>query len=230
VFHNLTRGDSIAACCTPQAGDEFHVVESEARAREIADFRGRRDRQAQLAKMAGGRGTLEEMMKGIREGTAKDLPVLIKADVQGSAEALAGAISQLSTEKVTARVVYSGVGGISEADITLAKASNALLIGFNVRANPQAREIAKRDKVDIRYYSIIYKVTEDIQALMLGLVDPTFKESFLGLASGHTTVDRANAVRVLEALAAGATDLGSEGIDTTYGRGLVGASLKPGWE
>ena len=167
---------------TPQAGDEFHVVESEARAREISDFRARRDRQAQLAKMAGGRGTLEEMMKGIREGTAKDLPVLIKADVQGSAEALAGAIAQLSTDKVTARVVYSGVGGISEADITLAKASNALLIGFNVRANPQAREIAKRDKVDIRYYSIIYKVTEDIQALMLGLVDPTFKESFLGNA------------------------------------------------
>ncbi len=167
---------------TPQAGDEFHVVDSEARAREISDFRARRDRQAQLAKMAGGRGTLEEMMKGIREGTAKDLPVLIKADVQGSAEALAGAIAQLSTDKVAARVVYSGVGGISEADITLAKASNALLFGFNVRANPQAREIAKRDKVDIRYYSIIYKVTEDIQALMLGLVDPTFKESFLGNA------------------------------------------------
>jgi translation initiation factor IF-2 len=167
---------------TPQAGDEFHVVESEARAREIADFRVRRDRQAQLAKIAGGRGTLEEMMKGIRDGTAKDLPVLIKADVQGSAEALAGAISRLSTDKVAARVVYSGVGGISEADITLAKASNALLIGFNVRANPQAREIAKRDKVDIRYYSIIYKVTEDIQALMLGLLDPTFKETFLGNA------------------------------------------------
>ena len=167
---------------TPQAGDEFHVVESEARAREIADFRVRRDRQAQLAKVAGGRGTLEEMMKGIREGTAKDLPVLIKADVQGSAEALAGAISRLSTDKVAARVVYSGVGGISEADITLAKASGALLIGFNVRANPQAREIAKRDKIDIRYYSIIYKVTEDIQALMLGLLDPTFKETLIGNA------------------------------------------------
>jgi translation initiation factor IF-2 len=167
---------------TPQAGDEFHVVESEARAREIADFRVRRDRQAQLAKVAGGRGTLEEMMKGIREGTAKDLPVLIKADVQGSAEALAGAISRLSTEKVAARVVYSGVGGISEADITLAKASGALLIGFNVRANPQAREIAKRDKIDIRYYSIIYKVTEDMQALMLGLLDPTFKETLIGNA------------------------------------------------
>jgi len=167
---------------TPQAGDEFHVVESEARAREIADFRVRRDRQAQLAKVAGGRGTLEEMMKGIREGTAKELPVLIKADVQGSAEALAGAISRLSTDKVAARVVYSGVGGISEADITLAKASGALLIGFNVRANPQAREIAKRDKIDIRYYSIIYKVTEDMQALMLGLLDPTFKETLIGNA------------------------------------------------
>ena len=167
---------------TPQAGDEFHVMESEARAREIADFRARRDRQAQLARAAGGRGTLEEMIKGIREGTAKELPVLIKADVQGSAEALAGALARLSTEKVATRVIYSGVGGISEADITLAKASGALIIGFNVRANPQAREIAKRDKIDIRYYSIIYKVTEDIQQLMVGLLDPTYKETFLGNA------------------------------------------------
>jgi translation initiation factor IF-2 len=167
---------------TPQAGDEFHVVENEARAREIADFRVRRDRQAQLARAAGGRGTLEEMLKGIREGTAKELPVLIKADVQGSAEALAGALARLSTEKVATRVIYNGVGGISEADITLAKASGALIIGFNVRANPQAREIAKRDKIDIRYYSIIYKVTEDIQALMVGLLEPTYKETFLGNA------------------------------------------------
>src|SRR5579883_1993079 len=167
---------------TPQAGDEFHVVDSEARAREIADFRARRDRQAELARAAGGRGTLEEMMKGIREGTAKELPVLIKADVQGSAEALAGAISRLSTDKVTTRVIYSGVGGISEADLTLARASGALIIGFNVRANAQAREIAKRDKIDIRYYSIIYKVTEDIQQLMLGLLDPTYKETFIGNA------------------------------------------------
>jgi translation initiation factor IF-2 len=167
---------------TPQAGDEFHVVDSEARAREIADFRARRDRQAELARAAGGRGTLEEMLKGIREGTAKELPVLIKADVQGSAEALAGAISRLSTEKVATRVIYSGVGGISEADLTLAKAAGALIIGFNVRANPQAREIAKRDKIDIRYYSIIYKVTEDIQALMVGLLEPTYKETFIGNA------------------------------------------------
>ncbi|WP_295144851.1 translation initiation factor IF-2 [uncultured Reyranella sp.] len=167
---------------TPQAGDEFHVVESEARAREISDFRARRDRQLELARAAGGRGTLEEMIKGIREGTAKELPVLIKADVQGSAEALAGALGRLGTEKVITRVVYSGVGGISEADMTLAKASGALIIGFNVRANPQAREIAKRDKVDIRYYSIIYKVTEDMQALMVGLLDPTYKETLVGNA------------------------------------------------
>ncbi|MDB5489344.1 MAG: infB [Reyranella sp.] len=167
---------------TPLAGDEFHVVESEARAREISDFRVRRDRQNELARVAGGRGTLEEMIKGIREGTAKELPVLIKADVQGSAEALAGALSRLGTEKVITRVVYSGVGGISEADMTLAKASGALIIGFNVRANPQAREIAKRDKVDIRYYSIIYKVTEDMQALMVGLLDPTYKETLVGNA------------------------------------------------
>jgi translation initiation factor IF-2 len=167
---------------TPQAGDEFHVVESEARAREIADFRARRDRQVELARAAGGRGTLEEMMKGIREGTAKELPVLIKADVQGSAEALAGALSRLGNDKVVTRVVYSGVGGISEADMTLAKAANALIIGFNVRANPQAREIAKRDKIDIRYYSIIYKVTEDMEQLMVGLLDPTYKETFLGNA------------------------------------------------
>jgi len=167
---------------TPGAGDEFHVVENEARAREIADFRSRRERQAQLARAAGGRGTLEEMLKGIREGTAKELPVLIKADVQGSAEALAGALARLSTDKVATRVIYSGVGGISEADITLAKASGALIIGFNVRANPQAREIAKRDKIDIRYYSIIYKVTEDIQQLMVGLLEPTYKETFLGNA------------------------------------------------
>ena len=167
---------------TPQAGDEFQVVESEARAREISDFRTRRDRQLELARAAGGRGTLEEMIKGIREGTAKELPVLIKADVQGSAEALAGALSRLGTEKVITRVVYSGVGGISEADMTLAKASGALIIGFNVRANPQAREIAKRDKVDIRYYSIIYKVTEDMQALMVGLLDPTYKETLVGNA------------------------------------------------
>ncbi|MBM3623639.1 MAG: translation initiation factor IF-2 [Alphaproteobacteria bacterium] len=167
---------------TPEAGDEFHVVDSEARAREIAEFRARRDRQAQLAREAGGRGSLEEMLKGIREGTAKDLPVVIKADVQGSVEAIAASLQKLSTEKVAVRVLYSGVGGINESDVTLARASNAVIIGFNVRANPQAREVAKRDKIEIRYYSIIYNVVDDVKALMTGLLDPTYKENFLGYA------------------------------------------------
>ena len=167
---------------TPEAGDEFHVVDSEARAREIAEFRARRDRQAQLAKEAGGRGSLEDMLKGIREGTAKDLPVVIKADVQGSVEAIVASVQKLATDKVQARVLYSGVGGINESDVTLARASNAVIIAFNVRANPQAREVAKRDKIEIRYYSIIYNVVDDMKALMTGLLDPTYKENFLGYA------------------------------------------------
>lgn len=167
---------------TPEAGDEFHVVDTESRAREIAGYRARRDRQTQLAKAAGGRGTLEEMLAGIREGTAKELPVVIKADVQGSVEAISASLGKLSTDKVTVRVLYSGVGGINESDVTLARASNALIIGFNVRANPQAREMSRRDKVEIRYYSIIYNVVDDVKALMTGLLDPTYKESFLGNA------------------------------------------------
>ncbi len=167
---------------TPEAGDEFHVVDTEGRAREIAEYRARRERQTQLAKAAGGRGTLEEMLAGIREGTAKELPVVIKADVQGSVEAIAASLGKLSTDKVSVRVLYSGVGGINESDVTLARASQALIIGFNVRANPQARELSRRDKVEIRYYSIIYNVVDDVKALMTGLLEPTYKETFLGNA------------------------------------------------
>ncbi|HEX2886091.1 MAG TPA: translation initiation factor IF-2 [Vineibacter terrae] len=167
---------------TPEAGDEFHVVDTESRAREIAEYRARRDRQAQLAKAAGGRGTLEEMLAGIREGTAKELPVVIKADVQGSVEAIAASLAKLSTDKVSVRVLYSGVGGVNESDVTLARASKALIIGFNVRANPQAREMSRRDKVEMRYYSIIYNVVDDVKALMTGLLEPTYKETFLGNA------------------------------------------------
>jgi translation initiation factor IF-2 len=102
--------------------------------------------------------------------------------VQGSVEAIEGALSKLATGSVAVRVLHKGVGGVNESDVTLAKASNALIIGFNVRANPQARDMAKRDKVDIRYYSIIYNVTDDVKNLMAGLLDPTYKESFLGTA------------------------------------------------
>jgi translation initiation factor IF-2 len=165
---------------TPSAGDEFQVVESEARAREIAEFRARRKRQAEMA--GAGRTSLEDMLKGIREGSAKELAVVIKADVQGSVEAIGGALGKLSTDKVAIRVLHSGVGAINESDVTLARASQALIIGFNVRANPQAREMARRDKVEIRYYSIIYQVTDDARALMSGMLDPTYKETFIGNA------------------------------------------------
>ena len=164
---------------TPAAGDDMVVVESEARAREIAEFRQRRDR---LQVVTTGRSSLEQMLKDIKEGSAKELPVVIKGDVQGSVEAIEGALSKLATDNVQVRVLHKGVGGVNESDVTLAKASNALIIGFNVRANPQAREMAKRDKVDIRYYSIIYNVTDDVKNLMAGLLDPTYKENFLGTA------------------------------------------------
>ncbi|MEO8558774.1 MAG: translation initiation factor IF-2 [Rhodospirillales bacterium] len=165
---------------TPSAGDDFVVVENETRARQIAEFRQRRARQNVIS--GGARSSLEQMIKDIKEGVAKELPVLIKGDVQGSVEAIAGALKRLGTDNVAVRILHQGVGGINESDVTLAKASNALIIGFNVRANPQARDMAKRDKVDIRYYSIIYNVTDDVKNLMAGLLSPTYHERFLGNA------------------------------------------------
>jgi translation initiation factor IF-2 len=165
---------------TPLAGDVFSVVESEARAREITEFRQHQLRQKQAA--AGARGTLEEMFSKIATGEAKELPVVIKADVQGSVEAIVNSLNSLSTDEVAVRILHSGVGGINESDVTLARASGGLIIGFNVRANPQARELAKRDHVDIRYYSIIYNVVDDAKAALSGMLAPTLREQFLGNA------------------------------------------------
>ena len=165
---------------TPQAGDVFSVVESEARAREVTEFRQHTLRQKQAA--AGARGTLEEMFSKIATGEARELPVVIKADVQGSVEAIVNSLKSLSTDEVAAKILHSGVGGINEADVTLARASGGMIIGFNVRANPQARELAKRDQVDIRYYSIIYNVVDDVKAALSGMLKPTLREQFLGNA------------------------------------------------
>ncbi|MGC2854912.1 translation initiation factor IF-2 [Novispirillum sp. DQ9] len=165
---------------TPAAGDDFIVVEEEAKAREIAEYRQRKDREAQAVKSA--RGTLDQMFAKIQAGEAKELPVVIKGDVQGSVEALIGTLEKIGTEAVKVRVLHSAVGAINESDITLAKASDALVIGFNVRANPQAREMARRDGVDIRYYSIIYDVAEDMRRALTGMLEPTFKEKFIGYA------------------------------------------------
>ncbi|MCX8505177.1 MAG: translation initiation factor IF-2 [Alphaproteobacteria bacterium] len=165
---------------TPRAGDELSVVDSEARAREIADFRTRRRRDANIASAA--RGTVEQMLSKIAAGEAKEFPVIIKADVQGSLEALLASLARLSTGEVATRVLRAGVGGINESDVSLARASGGLIIAFNVRANVQAREMAKRDAVDIRYYSIIYNVVDDVRAALSGMLAPTLRENFLGLA------------------------------------------------
>jgi translation initiation factor IF-2 len=165
---------------TPQAGDVFSVVESEARAREVTEFRQHTLRQKTAA--AGARGTLEEMFSKIATGEARELPVVIKADVQGSVEAIVNSLKNLSTDEVAAKILHSGVGGINEADVTLARASGGMIIGFNVRANPQARDLAKRDQVDIRYYSIIYNVVDDVKAALSGMLKPTLREQFLGNA------------------------------------------------
>ena len=166
---------------TPGAGDDFSVVESEARAREIVAFRQRKARDARVA-AAGGRGTLEQMFSRIAEGEAKEFGVVVKTDVQGSLEAIENAVARLSTPEVKVRVLHGAVGGITEGDVVLAKASGGIIIGFNVRANPQAREVARRDGVEIRYYSIIYDIIDDLKAALSGMLAPTLKEKFLGNA------------------------------------------------
>ncbi|CUW37356.1 translation initiation factor IF-2 [Magnetospirillum sp. XM-1] len=166
---------------TPAAGDDFITVEDEARAREIAGYRQRMDREAK-AKLAQ-RGTLEQMFSAIKSGEAQELPVVIKGDVQGSIEAISSTLEKMGNENVKVRILHAAVGAINESDITLAKASNGLLIGFNVRANPQARDMARRDGVDIRYYSIIYDVTDDLKKMLSGMLAPELREKFLGYAS-----------------------------------------------
>ncbi|MBX3454556.1 MAG: translation initiation factor IF-2 [Ferrovibrio sp.] len=165
---------------TPEAGDEFMVVENEARAREVAEFRQRKLRDARAA--AGNRGTLEQMFSKIKAGEAKELPIVIKTDVQGSLEAILGSAQKLATEEVAVRVLHGAVGAINESDIALAAASGGAIIGFNVRASKQARDLAERDGVDIRYYSIIYNVLDDLKALLSGMLAPTVRERFLGYA------------------------------------------------
>ena len=164
----------------PSAGDEFVAVEDEARAREITEYRQRAERQKALA--VSGRGTLEQMFDQIQAGEAQELPIIIRGDVQGSIEAIVGALDNLSTDEVKVRVMHSAVGGITESDIILANSSGGLVLGFNVRANPQAREMANRDHVDIRYYSIIYNVIDDMKQLMEGLLAPEIRERQIGYA------------------------------------------------
>ncbi len=165
---------------TPSAGDDFAVVADENQAKEITSYRIRKEREAKLVKSA--KSAMEQMLDKIKSGEVKHLPIIIKADVQGSIEAIEGTINKLSNEEVSVQVLHSAVGPISESDISLAKASHALVIGFNVRANPMARDMARRDGVEIKYYSIIYDVLDDIKKGLEGMLSPELREKILGYA------------------------------------------------
>ena len=165
---------------TPAAGDDFFVVADENQAKEVTGYRIRKERDAKLVKSA--KSAMEQMLDKIKSGEVKHLPVIIKADVQGSIEAIEGTITKLSNDEVSVQILHSAVGPISDSDVTLAKASNAFIIGFNVRAIPHARDMARQDGVDIRYYSIIYDVADDIKKALEGMLSPELKEKILGYA------------------------------------------------
>jgi translation initiation factor IF-2 len=167
---------------TPEAGDRLGIVDTEARAREITAYRERQKREKMAARQTGMRGSLEQMMSQLKTAGRKEFPLVIKADVQGSAEAIIGALEKLSTDEVAARVIFSGVGAITESDVTLAEASNAVVIGFNVRAHKEAREAAEGAGIEIRYYDIIYSLVDDVKKAMSGMLAPTLRETLLGNA------------------------------------------------
>ena len=167
---------------TPQAGDRFAVVENEARAREISAYRQRKARDKAVARQAGQRGSLEQMMSQLQTAGLKEFPLVVKGDVQGSIEAIVAALDKLGTDEVRARIVHSGAGAITESDVSLAETSGAVILGFNVRANKQARSAAEAMGIEIRYYNIIYDLVDDIKAAMSGLLSPERRETFLGNA------------------------------------------------
>ncbi|MGA4550702.1 translation initiation factor IF-2 [Methylorubrum aminovorans] len=168
---------------TPDAGDRVIVVPNEARAREVTEYRARIKRERLNARTGGANRSLVDMMREAKEGAnRKELPIIIKGDVQGSVEAIVGALTALGNDEVGVRILLSGVGGITESDITLANASKAVVIGFNVRAHKEARNAAERDGTEIRYYSIIYDLVDDIKATLSGMLPPTLREERLGEA------------------------------------------------
>ena len=158
------------------------VVEDEAKAREITEYRERANRDKAMAKLTTQRGSLEQMLNQLQTSEMQHFPLLVKGDVQGSIEAIIGAIDKLGTEEVSGQVIHSAVGGITESDVTLAAASNSPIIGFNVRANKQARDLAVAEGIEIRYYNIIYDLVDDVKAAMSGLLSPERRETFIGNA------------------------------------------------
>ena len=167
---------------TPEAGDRFAVVENEARAREIVDYRVRQKREKAQARGSSARGSLTEMMNQLKSSGRKEFTLVVKTDVQGSLEAIVGSLEKLGNDEVRARVIHGGVGGITESDVTLASASGAAIIGFNVRASKEAREASEREGVEIRYYNIIYDLVDDVKKAMSGMLTPEIRETMLGNA------------------------------------------------
>jgi translation initiation factor IF-2 len=165
----------------PSPGDSFQSVTDPAKARQIATFRQTQAKERALG-AKGGRLTLESLQAELAKGDVKELPIIIKADVQGSAEVLASTLSKLSDDRTKIKIIHSAVGAINESDVLLAAASNAIIIGFNVRPDRNAADVAEREKVDIRHHSVIYNVTDEIKKAMAGLLDPTFKEQRIGSA------------------------------------------------
>ena len=166
----------------PEAGDRLAVVENEARARQITSYRAHQKRENAAASISGMRGSLEQMMSQLKTSGRKEFPLIVKADVQGSLEAILGSLEKLGTEEVAARILHAGVGGISESDVTLAEGFGAAIIGFSVRANKEAAAAAKRNGIEIRYYNIIYDLVDDVKKAMSGLLAPTLRETMLGNA------------------------------------------------
>ncbi|MFG1306177.1 translation initiation factor IF-2 [Xanthobacter autotrophicus] len=167
---------------TPEAGDRLAVVENEARAREITDYRQRQKREKAAARSATVRGSLEQMMSQVKATGRKEFPLIIKGDVSGSVEAIIGALEKVGNDEVQARIIHSGAGGINESDVTLAETSGAAIIAFNVRANKEARDAAERAGIEIRYYNIIYDLVDDVKKAMSGLLAPINRETMLGNA------------------------------------------------
>ena len=167
---------------SPEAGDRVAVVETETRAREITEYRERQKRDKAAARGNLARGSLSDMMTQLKTAGRKEFPLVIKGDVQGSVEAIVATLEKLNTEEVAARVIHAGAGGITESDITLAEASGAAVIGFNVRAHKEARALADQLGIEIRYYNIIYNLVDDVKAAMSGLLAPTLREEMLGNA------------------------------------------------
>jgi translation initiation factor IF-2 len=169
----------------PLAGDVFQVVTDEKKARQIATLRQQRQREEQIQRTS--RVTLEDLYRQIKEGEVKELNVLIKADVQGSVQAVRDTLEKLSTNEVRLRVIQGVVGGITESDVMLASASNAIIIGFNVRPTPKARELTEREGVDVRLYTIIYDLIADVRAALEGLLEPEVAEHIMGRAEVRET-------------------------------------------